>query len=115
MYKIGEYYYIYSPYVWRMACFSNCFPLQGYLHGPYEKKKLIDDDNIHQGALVETQTGEWWTMLFYDKGAYGRFPNLQPVKWVDGWPEIGENGRGVTTYRKPDVGREYPHKVIAYQ
>lgn len=58
--------------------------------------------------MVETQTGEWWTMLFYDKGAYGRFPNLQPVKWVDGWPEIGENGKGVTTYRKPDVGRNTP-------
>ena len=59
------------------------------------------DDNIHQGALVETQTGEWWTMLFYDKGAYGRFPNLQPVKWVDGWPEIGENGKDITYHFLP--------------
>jgi beta-xylosidase len=56
-----------------------------------------------RAALVETQTGEWWTVLFYDKGAYGRLPNLQPVTWVDNWPEIGVEGKGVTTYQKPDV------------
>lgn len=110
LYKIGEYYYIYSTYGGWPA-FQTVFRSKD-IYGPYEEKKLIDDDNIHQGALVETQTGEWWTMLFYDKGAYGRFPNLQPVKWVDGWPEIGENGKGVTTYRKPDVGREYPIKSL---
>ena len=110
MYKIGEYYYIYSTYGGWPA-FQTVFRSKD-IYGPYEEKKLIDDDNIHQGALVETQSGEWWTMLFYDKGAYGRFPNLQPVKWVDGWPEIGENGKGVTTYRKPDVGREYPIKSL---
>src|SRR5690606_12734469 len=106
MYKINGYYYIYATYggwpAFQVALRSSD------IFGPYEEKKLLEDDNIHQGALVETQTGEWWTMLFYDKGAYGRLPNLQPVTWVDGWPELGQDGQGVTTYRKPDVGREYP-------
>ncbi|MFW6326978.1 MAG: glycoside hydrolase 43 family protein, partial [Bacteroidota bacterium] len=110
MYKIGDYYYIYATYGGWPA--SQVAFRSADLFGDYEEKILLEDDNIHQGALVETQTGEWWTVLFYDKGAYGRLPNLQPVTWVDHWPEIGENGRGVTTYRKPDVGQEYPVKVL---
>ncbi|NPD90767.1 family 43 glycosylhydrolase [Xylanibacter muris] len=106
LYKIGGYYYIYATYGGWPA-FQTVFRSKD-IYGPYEEKKLIDDGNIHQGALVETQTGEWWTMLFADRGAYGRLPNLQPVTWKDGWPEIGENGKGVTTYRKPSVGRDYP-------
>ncbi len=106
LYKIGDYYYIYATYggfpAFQVALRSSD------IYGPYEEKKLLEDDNIHQGALIETQTGEWWTMLFYDKGAYGRLPNLQPVTWVNDWPEIGVGGKGVTTYQKPDVGREYP-------
>ena len=62
LYKIGEYYYIYSTYGGWPA-FQTVFRSKD-IYGPYEEKKLIDDDNIHQGALVETQTGEWWTMLF---------------------------------------------------
>ncbi|WP_423127503.1 family 43 glycosylhydrolase [Gaoshiqia sp. Z1-71] len=110
LYKINGYYYIYATYggwpAYQVALRST------NIYGPYEEKLLLDDDNIHQGALVETQTGEWWTILFYDKGAFGRLPNLQPVTWVDGWPEIGVDGKGVTTYAKPNVGREYPLKVL---
>ncbi|MBN2613294.1 MAG: family 43 glycosylhydrolase [Bacteroidales bacterium] len=110
LYKINGYYYIYVTYggwpAFQVALRSSA------IYGPYEEKKLIDDDNIHQGALVKTQTGEWWTVLFYDKGAFGRLPNLQPVTWVDNWPEIGVGGIGVTTYQKPDVGREYPVKTM---
>lgn len=106
LYKINGKYYIYATYggwpAFQVALRSE------NIYGPYEEKKLIEDDNIHQGALIETQTGEWWTMLFYDKGAFGRLPNLQPITWVDGWPEIGENGKGVKTFRKPNVGKEFP-------
>ena len=67
---------------------------------------------IHQGALIQTQTGEWWTMLFVDSGPFGRFPSLQPVTWVDNWPMVGVDGKGVITYRRPDVGKEYPVTVL---
>ncbi len=92
LYKKDGYYYIYATYGGWPA-FQTVFRSKD-IYGPYEEKKLIDDSNIHQGALVQTQTGEWWTMLFADRGAYGRLPNLQPVSWKDGWPEIGENGKG---------------------
>jgi beta-xylosidase len=105
LYKINGYYYIYSTYGGWPA-FQVALRSSG-IYGTYEEKKLLEDDNIHQGALVQTQTGEWWTIMFYDKGAYGRLPNLQPVTWQDNWPVIGVDGKGVTTYKKPDVGRDY--------
>ncbi len=84
------------------------------VYGPYKEKVVIRDTTrgrnfgIHQGALVKTQTGQWWTMLFVDQGAFGRFPSLQPVKWENGWPMVGVNGKAVVTYKKPDVGKVYP-------
>lgn len=110
LYKIGDYYYIYATYGGWPA--SQVAFRSTSIMGSYEEKLLFEDDNIHQGALVETQTGEWWTVMFYDKGAFGRFPNLQPVYWNNNWPVIGANGKGVTTFRKPNVGQEYPTKVL---
>ena len=67
---------------------------------------------IHQGALIKTQTGEWWTILFVDSGPFGRFPSLQPVTWIDDWPMVGVNGKAVITYKKPNVGKTYPVKTL---
>lgn len=112
VYKINGYYYLYCTYGGRdgiqVALRSK------NIYGPYEQKVVISDKNkgvtfgIHQGALIQTQTGEWWTMLFVDSGPFGRFPSLQPIAWVDGWPMVGVNGRGVITYKKPNVGKSYP-------
>jgi len=106
LYKINGYYYIYATtggyYASQVAYRSTS------IFGPYDEKEVFNSNRIHQGALVQTQTGEWWTMLFADKGALGRFPNLQPVTWVDNWPVIGVNGTAVTTNKKPNVGKDYP-------
>ncbi len=112
VYKINGYYYLYSTYGGvdgiQVALRSK------NIYGPYEEKVVIRDTThgenfgIHQGALIKTQTGEWWTMLFVDSGPFGRFPSLQPVTWKDGWPMVGVNGEAVVTYKKPNVGREYP-------
>jgi Beta-xylosidase len=110
LYKIGNYYYIYATYGGWPA--SQTVFRSGNIYGPYEEKRLMDEENIHQGALVETQTGEWWTVLFYDKGPYGRLPNLQPVTWKDNWPALGVEGKAVTTYKKPNVGKEYIVKAL---
>ena len=111
MYKINDYYYLYCTYGggdgFQVALRSK------NIYGPYEEKIVIRDNGnlgtgIHQGALVETQTGEWWSVIFQDGGAFGRFPTLQPVTWQDDWPMLGVNGKGVITYKKPDFGKEYP-------
>lgn len=116
VYKINGYYYLYCTYGggdgFQVALRSK------NIYGPYEQKVVIRDTTrgvtfgIHQGALIQTQTGEWWTMLFVDSGPFGRFPSLQPVTWVDGWPMVGVEGKGVITYRKPNVGKVYPVKDL---
>ncbi len=88
------------------------------IYGPYEEKVVISEKThgsnfgIHQGALIKTQTGEWWTMLFVDSGPFGRFPSLQPVTWENGWPMVGVDGHAVATYKKPNVGKTYPIKIL---
>ncbi len=115
-YKINGYYYLYGTYGgfdgFQVALRSR------NIYGPYEQKVVIRDTTlnrnygIHQGALVQTQTGEWWTVLFTDSGPFGRFPSLQPVTWEEGWPMVGLDGKAVITHRKPDVGREYPRSSL---
>lgn len=112
LYKINGYYYIYSTYGGWPA--YQTVMRSANVWGPYEEKSpYFNYDNIHQGSLIQTQTGEWWTMMFYDRGAYGRLPNLQPINWVNDWPEIGVNNTGVTTFRKPNVGKHYPRTNLA--
>jgi beta-xylosidase len=112
VYKINGYYYLYCTYGGvdgiQVALRSKS------IYGPYEEKVVLRDTTpgvtfgVHQGALIKTQTGEWWTMLFVDSGPFGRFPSLHPVTWVDGWPMAGVDGKGVVTHKKPDVGKVYP-------
>ena len=114
VYKINGYYYLYCTYGGRDG--MQVALRSKNIYGPYEQKLLMYDTTkginygIHQGALIQTQTGEWWTMLFVDSGPFGRFPSLQPVTWVDGWPMIGVNEKAVTTYKKPNVGKTYSIK-----
>ncbi|MEX2371961.1 MAG: glycoside hydrolase 43 family protein [Bacteroidales bacterium] len=112
VYKINGYYYLYGTYGGRdgiqVALRSE------NIYGPYEQKVVISDATpgvnfgIHQGALIQSPQGEWWTILFVDSGPFGRFPSLQPVTWEDGWPMVGVDGKAVVTWRKPDMGRSYP-------
>lgn len=126
MYHIGDYYYIYitTGGYWRgQTILRSKKPM-----GPYEEFtdklgfNLFQGDGIHQGALVETQTGEWWTVLFKDAGAIGRVPYLEPVTWEDGWPRVGvysttdkrwtDVSRKGAKYKKPNVGKEYPKTYL---
>jgi beta-xylosidase len=104
-YKKGDYYYIYATYGgWPsgQAVFRSTDPF-----GEYEEKMLVEKyidgkpNTIHQGALIEDTQGKWWTIMQQDLGCLGRFPNLQPVKWTDDWPIVGNNGVPYNTYTKP--------------
>ncbi len=53
----------------------------------------------HQGAWVETREANKdgikdWFIHFQDVGVYGRIVHLQPMRWVDDWPVIGEDKDG---------------------
>lgn len=63
------------------------------LTGPWEGRIALQDLGVAQGGLIDMPDGRWFSYLFRDNGAVGRIPYLVPVKWEDGWPVLGENGK----------------------
>ena len=64
--------------------------------------------NIHQGGIVEDQSGQWWALLMMDFHSIGRTVTLAPITWKDGWPMLGLEGnlgRAPRTWRKPNISR----------
>lgn len=61
--------------------------------GPWEGRIALQDLGVAQGGLIDMPNGNWYAYLFRDFGAVGRIPYLVPVKWEDGWPVLGEDGK----------------------
>jgi beta-xylosidase len=61
--------------------------------GPYEGRLAFQDLGVAQGGIVDTPDGNWFAYLFRDYGSVGRIPYIVPVKWEDGWPVIGVDGK----------------------
>src|SRR5450759_4328332 len=61
--------------------------------GPWEGRIALQDMGVAQGGLIDMPNGTWYSYLFRDYGAVGRIPYLVPVKWEDGWPVLGVNGK----------------------
>ena len=62
--------------------------------------------NIHQGGIVEDQSGQWWALLMMDFHSIGRTVTLAPITWKDGWPMLGLEGnlgRAPRTWLKPNI------------
>lgn len=119
LYKRNGYYYIFAPAGgvkpgWQLALRSKD------IYGPYEEKTVLaqgksDINGPHQGAWIDTPDGKQdWFIHFQDLYAYGRAVLLQPMRWVNDWPVMGEDkdgdgcGTPVETYKKPEVGKTYP-------
>ncbi len=117
-YKRNGYYYIFHPAGGVPTGFQ-VVQRSKNVYGPYENRVVLHQgkssvNGPHQGAWVDTPTGEDWFLHFQDVGAYGRLVHLQPMKWVNDWPVIGEDkdgdgcGEPVLTHKKPNVGKSYP-------
>jgi beta-xylosidase len=46
------------------------------------------NQGIAQGGIVDTPEGEWYTVLFQDRGAVGRIPIIFPIHWENDFPII---------------------------
>ena len=117
LYKHNGYYYIFAPaggvpHGWQTVLRSK------NIWGPYDEKIVMSRGNTavngpHQGAWVTTQSGEDWFLHFQDVGTCGRIIHLQPMRWLNDWPVIGEDsqnqgiGQPVSSCQKPDVGKKY--------
>lgn len=113
-YKKDGYYYIFAAAGgvstgWQLILRSK------NVYGPYDEHIALaqgktDINRPHQGAWVDTKSGEDWFIHFQDKAAYGRITHLQPMQWNDGWPTMGKDpdgdgtGEPVIRHHKPDTG-----------
>ncbi|WP_341228103.1 glycoside hydrolase 43 family protein [uncultured Arcticibacterium sp.] len=117
LYKRKDYYYIFAPAGgvstgWQTILRSK------KIYGPYVDKIVLEQGSTningpHQGAWLDTQTGEEWFIHFQDKMAYGRVVLLQPMSWKDGWPVMGVDydgngvGEPVAEFKKPNIGKVF--------
>ena len=75
------------------------------LMGKWEKNTVLESDfggfsYLAQGTIVDTEEGDWYGIMFQDRGGVGRVLTLSPVRWIDGWPQLGdENGKVPETMR----------------
>jgi beta-xylosidase len=62
---------------------------------------------LHQGGIVDTPTGEWWSIIMQDHGSIGRMVALVPITWDNDFPLIGLPGnlrKAPNTWIKPNTG-----------
>lgn len=118
IYKRNGFYYVFAPAGgvptgWQLVLKSK------NIYGPYDEKIVLAQGKTpfngpHQGAWVDTPTGEDWFIHFQDKGAYGRIVHLQPMVWKNDFPVMGDDpmntgtGSPVFSHKKPNVGKTYP-------
>lgn len=78
--------------------------------GPYEKKVILEDNYasfpyVGQGCIVDDAKGNWYGVIFQDRGGVGRVLTLMPCRWEDGWPMLGDkDGHVPALMEKPVQG-----------
>ena len=64
------------------------------IEGPYDSKIIMKSDFggfplAGQGTIVDGKHGEWYGIMFQDRGGVGRVLTIEPCSWIDGWPMLG--------------------------
>ncbi|MBR0049033.1 MAG: glycoside hydrolase 43 family protein [Prevotella sp.] len=89
------------------------------IHGPYEKQVILQSEfggfsYEAQGTIVDTEDGDWYGIIFQDRGGVGRVLTVMPCRWIDGWPMLGdEQGKVPATVRPLKTGEPEKHIVCA--
>lgn len=70
------------------------------IDGPYEMQVILKSGfggfpYAGQGTIVDGKHGEWYGVIFQDRGGVGRILTLEPCSWIDGWPMLGTKGDGL--------------------
>ena len=99
-YKIDGRYYVFLIHSlkdkWRRV--EACFVADS-LEGEFKGGDVLNDDmgyhgqGVAQGGIVDTPDGNWYAVLFQDRGAVGRIPVLVPFTWKNAYPVFGEKGK----------------------
>jgi beta-xylosidase len=115
VYKIDGYYYLYCTYGGRDGI--QVAMRSRNIYGPYDEKIVLRDTvpgvtfGIHRERSFKRKPVNGGPSCLLTAVRWA-FPSLQPVRWEDGWPVAGLDGRGVITYKKPDVGKIHTVKQL---
>ena len=93
MFKVNGKYYLFNISWPRGSMRTVVVHRADNFRGPWEGRVALQDKGVAQGGIVDTPDGRWFAYLFKDNGSVGRIPYLVPVKWEDGWPVIGVDGK----------------------
>ena len=89
------------------------------IQGPWEKQVILESEfggfsYEAQGTIVDTQDGDWYGIIFQDRGGVGRVLTVMPCRWINGWPMLGdENGKVPEQVRALKSGEPEAHIVKA--
>lgn len=114
LYKRNGWYYIWAP-IGGVGTGPQAVGRARAIGGPYEWRVVLEPGTTpvqgpHQGGYVETPSGQGWFAHFNSTGAFGRIVHLQPVRWAEDWPIVGQpipdkaSGQPVLSYPMPDTG-----------
>lgn len=118
-YKINGKYYLFFIHSLRTewkrteACF-----VADSLEGEFVGKDVLNDDmgycnqGVAQGGIVDTPEGNWYAVLFQDRGAVGRIPVLLPVTWEKDYPVFGVNGKIPDCFETKSTRPDYVYKPL---
>ena len=117
----GHYYLLMISQVWgvpgryrREVCYR-----ADDIRGPYEKRVILQSPfggfpYVGQGTIVDSEYGDWYGIIFQDRGGVGRVLTVMPCRWIDGWPMLGdEEGLVPTRVRALVNGQPETHIVCS--
>lgn len=118
-YKINGKYYIFlihsleDRWMRTEACY-----VADSVDGEFRGGEVLCDDmeycgqGVAQGGIVDTPDGDWYAVLFQDRGAVGRIPVLVPVSWENNFPVLGVNGKVPQTFSVTSTRPEHVYEPL---
>ena len=118
-YKINGKYYLFFIHSlrneWKRV--EACFVADS-LDGEFVGGDVLNDDmgycnqGVAQGGIVNTPDGEWYAILFQDRGAVGRMPVLLPITWDGDYPVFGVDGKVPETFEITNTRPGYEYNPL---
>ncbi|MCR4854240.1 MAG: glycoside hydrolase 43 family protein [Prevotella sp.] len=114
----GRYYLLMISHVWapgrhrREVCYRT-----DNLKGTWEKNTILESDfggfsHAGQGTIVDSKDGDWYGIIFQDRGGVGRVLTVMPCRWIDGWPMLGDEEGKIPTHVRPFVSGEPRRGIV---
>jgi beta-xylosidase len=96
-----------------------CFVTDDIQNGTFHGKDVFNDDmgfknqGVAQGSIVDDTMGNWYAILFQDRGALGRMPVLLPIHFDEtGFPIFGVNGLVPQSFETIDNRPDHKYKPL---